>query len=51
VTTKYQIAVDNPRHACRGVSSMALDGVALAPSDTIVLVDACDSHALRITLG
>jgi cellobiose phosphorylase len=51
VTTEYEIAVENPRHVCRGVSGVELDGTALAASDTIVLVDDGGSHALRITLG
>ncbi|MEO5561755.1 MAG: glycosyl transferase family 36 [Dokdonella sp.] len=51
VSTEYEICVENPRHACRGVSSLALDGAALAPADAIVLVDDGNTHTLRIVLG
>jgi cellobiose phosphorylase len=51
VTTEYQIAVENPRHVCRGVSNVELDGFPLAAADAIVLVDDGHTHALRIVLG
>ncbi|MEP6632745.1 MAG: glycosyl transferase family 36 [Luteimonas sp.] len=51
VTTEYQVAVDNPRHVFRGVSSMELDGAALATFDAIALVDDGNTHTLRIVLG
>ncbi|MEO7761812.1 MAG: glycosyl transferase family 36 [Casimicrobiaceae bacterium] len=51
IKTEYRIAVKNPRLACRGVSSVELDGIALAAADSIVLVDDGNTHALRIVIG
>jgi cyclic beta-1,2-glucan synthetase len=50
--TRYEIAVENPRNVSRGVTSVELDGKALASRPAqIALVDDGLTHRVRITLG
>jgi len=50
--TRYEIAVENPRGVCRGVSSVELDGKAVAqPPAQFALVDDGATHRARIVLG
>ncbi len=51
VTTEYRIEVENPRHVCRGVEWVELDGVTLPASESIVLVNDGNSHTIRLRLG
>jgi cyclic beta-1,2-glucan synthetase len=46
----YHIAVDNPRHATRGVTLTELDGAPLVGRDQIPLVEEGEHH-IRIVLG
>ena len=51
-SSRYEIAVENPRKVSRGVSSVELDGKALAQRPAqIALVDDKLTHRVRITLG
>jgi cyclic beta-1,2-glucan synthetase len=51
-SSRYHIAVDNPRGANRGVVKAALDGADIAPSPCeIALTDDGSYHYARITLG
>ncbi|HEY2148769.1 MAG TPA: cyclic beta 1-2 glucan synthetase, partial [Pirellulales bacterium] len=51
-STRYEIAVENPRGVSRGVSSVELDGKALAACPAqIALVDDSVTHHVRIVLG
>jgi cyclic beta-1,2-glucan synthetase len=51
-TTRYDITVENPTGASRGVAQIELDGVALPPSARLIpLAEDCVSHAVRVTLG
>ena len=51
-SSRYEIAVENPRKVSRGVSSVELDGKALAQRPAqIALVDDNATHRVRITLG
>ena len=51
-SSRYEIAVENPRKVSRGVSSVELDGKALAQQPAqIALVDDNATHRVRITLG
>ncbi len=50
-TTRYEIAVENPNHVCRGVTRIDLDGAALVATDAIALADDGQTHSLRIVLG
>jgi cyclic beta-1,2-glucan synthetase len=47
--TRYEIAVANPDHRCRGVALAELDGAAVDPG-AIPLVDDGGQHRLRIVL-
>ena len=50
--TRYEIAVENPRSVSRGVSSVELDGKALAGRPAqIALADDGITHRVRIILG
>jgi cellobiose phosphorylase len=50
--TRYEIAVENPRHVSRGVVLAELDGVAIAKDAALIpLVDDGDVHRVRIVLG
>ena len=51
-TTRYEIAVENPRNVSRGVASAELDGKALAAGPAqIALVDDGATHRVKIILG
>ncbi len=51
-STRYEIAVENPRSVSRGVTSVELDGKALAQRPAqIELADDHATHRVRITLG
>ncbi len=51
-STRYEIAVENPRGVSRGVSSVELDGKALAQRPAqIALADDGVTHGVRIVLG
>jgi cyclic beta-1,2-glucan synthetase len=51
-STRYEIAVENPRGVSRGVSSVELDGKALAQRPAqIALADDRATHRARIILG
>ncbi len=49
---RYEIAVENPRGVCRGVTRVELDGKALT-GDTgrIPLADDGATHRVRVVLG
>ena len=49
-STKYEIAIENPAHVCRGVILVELDGVPIL-SKTILLSDDNQPHTLRVRLG
>jgi cyclic beta-1,2-glucan glucanotransferase len=48
--TRYEIAVSNPDHRCRGVAEAALDGASVDPH-AIPLVDDGATHLVEIVLG
>jgi cyclic beta-1,2-glucan synthetase len=48
--SRYEIAVENPEHRCRGVGRAELDGGAVDPA-VIPLVDDGAVHHVRIVLG
>ena len=48
--TRYEIAVSNPDHRCRGVASADLDGEPVDPS-AIPLVDDGGVHRVQVALG
>jgi cyclic beta-1,2-glucan synthetase len=48
---RYDIVVENPRGASRGVSSAEVDGVSLDGDLTIGLADDGNTHRVRIVLG
>jgi cyclic beta-1,2-glucan synthetase len=51
-STRYEIAVENPRSVSRGASSVKLDGNALAGRPAqIALADDGITHRVRIVLG
>jgi cyclic beta-1,2-glucan synthetase len=50
-STRYDIGVENPRGVSRGVSSVEVDGVALAGEGSIMLADDGKPHRVRIVLG
>ena len=47
----YQIQVDNPNGAMRGIASLALDGVTQVPGDGISLLDDGKQHEVLVLLG
>jgi len=47
---RYEIAVANPEHRCRGVALAELDGVSVDPA-AVPLVDDSGTHVLRVVLG
>ena len=51
VITEYDIQVENPRHVCRGVACVELDGVTLQLSEAIALMDDGKTHTVRVRLG
>jgi cyclic beta-1,2-glucan glucanotransferase len=48
--TRYEIAVENPGHRCRGIASALLDGVAVDAA-AIALVDDGAVHQVRVVMG
>jgi cyclic beta-1,2-glucan synthetase len=50
-STCYEIIVENPRGISRGVSSVELDGKALAQGAQIALADDSVTHRVRVVLG
>jgi cyclic beta-1,2-glucan synthetase len=50
-STRYEITVENPRGAARGVSHLELDGVARSDLTKVELVDDKDTHHVRVVLG
>jgi cyclic beta-1,2-glucan synthetase len=49
--TRYEVEIVNPDGVCRGVSSIVLDGIALADSTGVPLVDDQSTHRVRVVLG
>ena len=49
-TARYDIAVENPTGACRGVAVLELDGVALDDRTGVPLVDDRKTHRVRAVL-
>ncbi|MEP7282393.1 MAG: hypothetical protein ABI696_10485 [Rubrivivax sp.] len=49
--TQYEVTVENPRHVCRGVTRIDLDGEPLDATGAIALADDGRTHALRVVLG
>jgi cyclic beta-1,2-glucan synthetase len=50
-SARYDLVVENPRNASRGVSSVEVDGVSLAGDLSIGLTDDRQTHRIRIVLG
>jgi cyclic beta-1,2-glucan synthetase len=50
-SARYEIEVTNPEGACRGVSAIELDGVALSDRTGVPLVDDQRTHRVRVVLG
>jgi cyclic beta-1,2-glucan synthetase len=50
-SSRYDIVVENPHGVARGVSALALDGVALAAGGHIALIDDGTTHQVRLVLG
>jgi cyclic beta-1,2-glucan synthetase len=51
-TTTYEILVENPQRRCKGVSSMTVDGVAVAGNPAIIaLSDDGKTHNVHILMG
>ena len=48
--TRYEIAVRNPDHRCRGIAEATLDGVSV-PARAIPLVDDGGTHRVQLVLG
>ncbi len=48
--TRYEIAVSNPEHRCRGIAEADLDGEPVDPS-SIPLADDGGTHKVRLVLG
>jgi cyclic beta-1,2-glucan synthetase len=48
--TRYEIAVSNPEHRCRGVGEAEMDGARVEAS-AIPLLDDGGTHRLRVVLG
>jgi cyclic beta-1,2-glucan synthetase len=48
--TRYEIAVTNPEHRCRGVAAALLDGAPVDPA-AVPLVDDGATHVVRAVLG
>ncbi len=49
--TRYEVRVENPHGACRGVAQVELDGRQLAASEAIALIEDGRTHHLRVVLG
>jgi cyclic beta-1,2-glucan synthetase len=50
-SARYEVTVENPRGAARGVSHVELDGMALPDITTIALADDGVTHRVRVVLG
>ena len=50
-SARYDLVVENPRNASRGVSSVEVDGVSLDGDLSIGLADDRKTHRIRIVLG
>jgi cyclic beta-1,2-glucan synthetase len=50
-SARYEIAVENPDGATRGVSEVELDGTRLADAATVPLADDGATHRVRVVLG
>jgi cyclic beta-1,2-glucan synthetase len=50
-SARYEIAVENPSHVCRGVTVVELDGVASDALTGIALHDDQRTHRVRVVLG
>jgi cyclic beta-1,2-glucan synthetase len=50
-SSRYEISVENPRNACRGVAVIELDGAAIDHAAGIPLVDDGAVHRVRVVLG
>ena len=48
--TRYEIAVSNPQHRCRGIAEAELDGNPVDPA-AIPLVDDGTTHQVRVVVG
>ncbi|PWU25514.1 MAG: hypothetical protein C5B48_00915 [Candidatus Rokuibacteriota bacterium] len=48
---RYVIHVENPNRATRGIAAVEVDGVGVAPSSAIALVDDAKTHRVRVVLG
>ena len=49
--SRYEVSVENPRHVCRGVQAVEMDGQTLDALEAVALVDDGRVHRLRVTLG
>jgi cellobiose phosphorylase len=49
-STPYEIVVENPKHVCRGVERVELDGEAVADK-VLQLADDGAEHSVRVILG
>jgi cyclic beta-1,2-glucan synthetase len=47
----YRIAVENPKHVCRGVSRVSLDGALLSGDALVPLSDDSREHRIEVVLG
>jgi cyclic beta-1,2-glucan synthetase len=50
-SARYEITVENPRGATRGVTGVELDGAPLAAPASIPLADDGITHRVRVVLG
>jgi len=51
-STRYEITVENPNGASRGIAHLEFDGVALEESKgQVMLKDDGATHQIRVTLG
>jgi cyclic beta-1,2-glucan synthetase len=51
-SSRYEIAIENPKHFSRGILQLELDGVRLPNGqDYIELVDDGSTHQVRLLLG
>jgi cyclic beta-1,2-glucan synthetase len=50
-SARYEIVVENPHGATRGVALVELDGERLGPGAEITMVDDARTHHLRVVLG
>jgi cyclic beta-1,2-glucan synthetase len=48
--TRYEVAVTNPDHRCRGVAEATLDGASVDPR-AIALLDDGGTHRVQVMLG